>query len=70
MEKYVIQFECIAIGLESEVQYSSDMVKMISESSGVVVWLINKDYNINLPREFMRVSISNRMDAVIKYVAH
>lgn len=70
MEKYVIQFECIAIGLESEVQYSSDMVKMISESSGVVVWLINKDYDINLPREFMRVSISNRMDAVIKYVAH
>ena len=66
VEKYSIRFKCIAIGLESEIQYCPDMTKMISESSGVVSWLISSSCIINLPDGLKRVSLSKGLDAIIK----
>lgn len=46
LEKYNLPFQWIAIGLESEIQYCTDVKKMISRSNNVVVWLVKENTNI------------------------
>ena len=66
VEKYNIQFKCIAIGLESEIRYCPDMMRMISGSSGVVAWLIHSSCMIDLLDGSKRVSLSREMDVIIR----
>lgn len=65
LENYPIPFRCIAIGLESEIQYCPDVMRMISESSGVVSWLVHSGCMINLPNKVQRISLSKNIDVII-----
>lgn len=47
IQKYSFPFQYIAIGLESDIQYSSDIKEMISHSYGVIIWMDRDSINKN-----------------------
>lgn len=64
VKKYNIQFDFIAIGLESDIQYSADIRKMISNSNNIIVWLTKNNSNIVLPESLERYKISEELDTI------
>lgn len=66
LKKYKLPFRAITIGLESQIQYDSDIAEMILKSTGVVVWLINNPCSIELPPGLKRVTLSNGINAIFR----
>lgn len=40
-------FEAAAIGLETDIHYSKDVLDMIQKSNNVLVWIFNQDVELN-----------------------
>lgn len=40
-------FEVAAVGLETDIHYSKDILDMIQKSKNVLVWIFNQDVELN-----------------------
>lgn len=65
IKKYDIPFDYIAIGLESDVYYCTDIKRAISRSSNVIIWLIKSDSDICLAERIERHKVSEKLDCII-----
>ena len=48
-------FEVVAIGLETDIHYSKNILDMIQESKNVFVWIFNQDVELNQKWTVMRL---------------
>lgn len=65
IKKYDIPFDYIAIGLESDVYYCTDIRRAISRSSNVIIWLIKSDSDIGFAERLERHKVSEKLDCII-----
>lgn len=65
IKKFNFSFNYIAIGLESNIRYCTDIRTMISNSNNVVVWLIGNRSNVILPESLKRQKVSEELDIII-----
>ncbi len=42
-----IKFEIICIGMEAELQYNEDIIKMIENSDNMIIWIVENDLNFD-----------------------
>lgn len=40
-------FEVVAIGLETDISYSKDIINMIKESQNIIIWILNESIELN-----------------------
>lgn len=40
-------FEAVAIGLETNINYSKDIINMIKESQNIIIWILNERIELN-----------------------
>ena len=51
LKKHEIDFKVIAIGVESDIQYSDDIKDMISRSKNIAVWILHQNIGMDLTIE-------------------
>ncbi len=65
IKEFNLQFNYIAIGLESDIKCCADIRIAMSNSNNVVVWLIKRNSNMILPEKSKREKVSEELDSIV-----
>lgn len=68
-ENNVKIFEVVAIGLETDIYYSKDILDMIQKSKNVLVWIFNQDVEVNQKMDGYEIKRINGIK-ILKKIKH